>query len=183
MSFHSEATFLSGSATPAWAYVPPAEFGCATPAWAHVPPAEFGCASVVKPKVKPDVKPGDKGFAIDYGTGKSREMRVVALTSSGCALVSFFGSDAAAQHTRLKDITGLKSCVASTPKVPVLPPPKETFVQGDKVWALETGKGWMRGKVIEVFGAHQSALVKFYHETGFPSQNTFFRDIAKEKPK
>ena len=168
MSYHSEATFLSGSATPAWAYVPP---------------AEFGCASVVKPEVKLEVEPGDKGFAINYQTGKSEGIRVVALTSSGCALVSFFGSDAAAQHTRLKDITGLKSCVASTPKVPVLAPPKETFVQGDKVWALETGKGWMRGKVIEVFGAHQSALVKFYHETGHPSQNTFFRDISKEKPK
>lgn len=165
--------------------------GHKTPAWAFVPPPEFQCASVVKPdvkaevksKVKLDAKPGDKGFAIDYGVGKSREMRVVALTSSGCALVAFFGSDEAAQHTRLKDITGLKPCVPSKPKVPVLPPAKETFVQGDKVWALETGKGMMPGRVIEVFDAHQSALVKFYHETGHPSQNTFFRNMSKVKPK
>ena len=150
-----------------------------TPSWALVAPSTWECAS----DVKLDVKQGDKGFAFHYGTGKSMEMRVVALTLSGCVLVKFFDSDAAAQHTRLKDITGLKPCVPSTPKVSVLPPAKETFVQGDKVWALETGKGWMRGKVIEVFGAHQSALVKFYHETGHPSQNTFFKDISKEKPK
>jgi hypothetical protein len=181
MSFQREVIFSIGGAK---ASGKPKGGDDETPAWAFVPPAEFGCASVVKPKVKLAVKPGDKGFAINYQTGKSEGMRVVALTASECALVAFFGSDAAAaQHTRLKDITGLKPCEASTPKVPVLPPPKETFVQGDKVWALETGKGWMRGKVIEVFGAHQSALVKFYHETGHPSQNTFFRDISKEKPK
>ncbi len=163
--------------------------GDETPSWAYVLPAEWQRASDVKlksdvkPKVKLDAKPGDKGFAINYQTGKSEGGRVVALTASDCALVAFFGSDAAAQHTRLKDITGLKPCESSKPKVPVLPPPKESFVQGDKVWALERGKGIMPGRVIEVFDAHQSALVKFFHETGFPSQNTFFKDMSKVKPK
>jgi hypothetical protein len=156
--------------------------GCETPSWAYILPKEWESASTASPE--PEVKVGAKGFARDYGNGGvSRPMRVVAETLSGCVLVTFF-DERAAQHTRRKDITRITRAGVKKGRDQVLPSPDATpFITGDKVWAQETGKGWKRGKVIEVFGAHQTALVKFYHETGFPSQNTLFSEISKEKPK
>ncbi len=126
---------------------------------------------------------GSKGFAIDYADMKSKAMRVVALTSSGCYLVTFFDGRCA-QHTRRKDITGI------TGKVGVPGEPKEVgsavwspFAVGEKVWARERGGEWKRGRVIEVFGVHQTALVTFFHETGFPSQNTHFSEMSREQRK
>jgi hypothetical protein len=134
--------------------------------------------------VIPEITVGAKGFAKKYADGGvSKPMRVVAETESGCVLVTFFDGRAA-QHTRRKDITGVTRVGGSVEKARILQSSEETpFIPGDKVWALETGKGWMRGKVIEVFSAYKSALVKFYHETGYPSQNTLFSEISKEKPK
>jgi hypothetical protein len=155
--------------TPSWAQVPPA-------AWASAPPVSSAPYEV-------EIGPGAKVFAFDYADGKSKQGVVVAKSQSECFLVSFFDKRAA-QHTRRKDITGVKKAGGVAVRAPVLAEPSATLYKaGDKVWAFETGKGVMPGRVIEVFGGHQSALVKFFHETGHPSQNTFFTEISKEKPK
>jgi hypothetical protein len=143
----------------------------------HATAVSGGSATVAQ-----EITIGSKGFAIDYADGKSKAMRVVAQTSSGCYLVTFFDGRCA-QHTRRKDIRGI------TTKVGVPGEPKEVgsavwspFVVGEKVWARERGE-WKRGRVIEIFGVHQTALVTFFHETGFPSQNTHFSEMSREQRK
>lgn len=155
-----------------------------TPLWAQVPPSVWTAEpAAASSPCEVEIGPGAKVFAIDYADGKSKQGVVVAITLSECFLVSFYDKRAP-QHTRRKDITGVKKASGAAVRAPTLPEPSTLLYKtGDKVWALETGKGVMPGRVIEVFGAHQSALVKFFHETGHPSQNTFFTEISKEKPK
>ncbi len=125
---------------------------------------------------------GSKGFARDYKDGgKSKAMRVVEHTSSGCYLVTFF-DEREAQHTRGKDITGITKVGVPREEREAGSAAWSSVIAGDKVWALE-GEEWKRGRVIEVFVEHQTALVSFFHETGIPSQNTHFSKISKEKRK
>jgi len=124
---------------------------------------------------------GSKGFAKDYADGKSKAMRVVAVTGSGCYLVTFF-DERDAQHTRRKDITGITKVGEPKKGNESASEGATPFAVGDKVWAQERGQ-WQRGRVIEVFGEHKTALVTFFHETGFPSQNTHFSKISKQGKK
>jgi len=156
-----------------------------TPSWAQVPPSEWAATKTASrlSSARLEIETGAKVFAIDYVDGMSKQGVVVKISKSECFLVSFYDKRAP-QHTRRKDITGVKKAGGAAVRAPPLPEPSTLLYKpGDKVWALETGKGVMPGRVIEVFGAHQSALVKFFHETGHPSQNTFFTEISKEKPK
>lgn len=124
--------------------------------------------------------PGSKGFATNYATKMTMPMRVLAeCKDTGCYFVSFFDGNTP-QHTRGRDIRVTKVGVEREEK-------RESkgvspFVVGEKVWAREIGKEWKRGRVIKVYGEHECALVKFFHETGHPSQNTKFSEISKEKP-
>ena len=124
---------------------------------------------------------GSKGFAKDYADGKSKPMRVVAETALGCFLLTFF-DEREAQHTRGKDITGITKVGEPKEAKESASEGASPFAVGDKVWARERGE-WQRGRVIEVFGEHKTALVKFFHETGFPSQNTHFSKMSKEGKK
>ncbi len=123
---------------------------------------------------------GSKGYAIDYSDGVSKPMRVVAQTKAGAYLVCFFDGRTT-QHTRGRDIKVKKE--GEKREEPEESEGESPYEEGDKVWAREKGGEWMRGRVTEVFKRHGTALVKFYHETKDPSQNTDFSEISKAKQK
>jgi len=127
---------------------------------------------------------GGKGFAMHYTTKKSKRCRFIAKVEGGAFLVMFYEHPSdAAQHTRKGDITGCSSKEESVQLLPPLPEPAETpFKVGEKVWALENGGSYKRGRIIHVFGAHDSALVMFFHPSELPSQNTKWKDISLTKP-
>ena len=125
-------------------------------------------------------------YAPDYWDGtRSKKGCVVAETKFGCFLVTFY-DERAPQHTRGREMKLMKDKGISVKKEAVDKPESEEtyyFAVGEKVWARERGVEWERGRVIEVFVEHQTALVTFFHETGFPSQNTKFSEMSKSKQK
>jgi hypothetical protein len=132
-------------------------------------------------KVMPVV--GRKGAAMHYLSGNTKPCRFVEKVDGGAWICFFFAHlDEAAQHTSVSDISWCSSTECAQP-TPTLPEPDETpFNQGQKVWALKNGGGYERGRVIHVFGAHQTALVMFFDPTGRPSQNTKWSNISLTKP-
>ena len=127
---------------------------------------------------------GRKGFARHYLSKASLPCRFVDKVEGGAWLCHFFAyPDDAAQHTSISDITGCSSKEGSDQALKPVSEPSETPVkQGQKVWALKNGGGYECGRVIHVFGAHQTALVMFFASTGHPSQNTKWKDISLTKP-
>ena len=132
-------------------------------------------------KVVPMV--GRKGAATHYLSRKTLPCRFVDKLDGGAWLCFFFAyPDEAAQYTSVSDISWCSSAECAQPTPPLPEPAVTPFNQGQKVWALKNGGGYERGRVIHVFGAHQTALVVFYDPTGRPSQNTKWSNISLTKP-
>jgi hypothetical protein len=125
---------------------------------------------------------GRKAAATHYLSGMTKPCRIVAKVDGGAWLCFFYAHpDEPAQHTSVSDISWC-SLTEGKPE-PLLPEPSEIpFKSGQKVWALKNGGDYERGRVIHVFGAHQTAIVLFFDRTGHPPQNTKWSNISITKP-